>query len=66
MPDPARTGCAQAGMTNSAKKIIKKKGQASGRKVWTSKRQKKTLLGADIESVGTGREYIERLKIAVV
>lgn len=41
VPDPARTGCAQAGMTNSAKKIKKKKGQASGRKVCGQARDKR-------------------------
>lgn len=53
-PDPARTGCVQAGLTHSEKKRGAGLREES---LWSSKRQKKTLLCADIESVRIGREY---------
>lgn len=62
-PDPARTGCVQAGLTNS------EKNQRAGLReegLWSSKTQKETFLCADIESVRMGREHIEKVKIAMI
>lgn len=61
-PDPARTGCVQAGLTNSVKK---KESRPQGG--WSViKQETKEDIVMCRYRIYICREYIERLKIAVV